>query len=150
MFKRLLIPVALLLLLLVVGCVDKGTEASGSSDISDIELKIATIEEQLASSGGYADIIDYTTELLTLSVCGSGNYPVVVTILGSGLDDQLVNRLEGAIGYYVSGEYLPCGTVLYVVVSPSPSWQGCQTVSLDISALCEKGIIDYITVQIGA
>jgi len=153
MIKRVFPVILVLILLAFAGCVNKDSEASSGNDVSTrldaLELKVAGQAEQLASTGGYAEIIDYDTDTLTLQVHGTGRSSLVVTILGSGLDDRLIATTEGSTGYLITGEYLPCGTVLYVVVSPNPGWDN-NVVTLDISALCEKGSIDYITVQTGA
>lgn len=152
--KILLFPLAILILLISLfsfSCVAENSLASNfdmQQDIESLQNTVSQHTEQISNISKTVKVTSITTSEVTITTIGAGNYPVIVTVFGSSLNDGKVSA-QGS-NCVVAAEYQPSSTILYIIIIPTSNWQQTDTIKLSVVSLTEAGDIHYVTAQIGA
>ena len=129
-----------------------------TADISSMESDISTIQGQIASLQSaidslpttlsrYAYVTSLGTKYLGISVTGSGDYPVVVTIYGTALALAEIREVD-LVGYDIIYEMAYAeNRILTLFIEPDASWGATDTITLVIDEI--TGGIDYATASVG-
>lgn len=144
----LLLLSILLLSLFSFSCVDEDALGSDNS-ISQVQLKqmqdkIDAQSKLIENFTPYLQVANLSTEQLTIGTYGIGNYPVIIELFGSSLDDGRAEIVGD--NCVVFAEYQPNNSILYIIVCPKTTWKKLDTIELNIS---QVGSVKYATAYIG-
>ena len=134
------------------------------NDLSDAMIDIATLNGQVIDLQTSIEDLQYYVDLLFIAmpsysavvtnmdngyldveVNGGGNYPVVVTLYGLGLDSIGVRVIDGA-GYDIIDRMLYAQNKIFALfIEPDYSWEMTDMITLVI-----MGSISYATASVGA
>lgn len=129
--------------LLSLSCADAVTTAD-----QGLQDRVQALEDQQTVAPPYINVKSLTQEYLTMVLTREGDYPVIVTLYGSGLSAGIVKSTDTS--YNISNEYLHDSHMLTIVVEPAVMWQDNNNVKLSLKDFYGVGgLVYYATADCG-